>query len=149
VRVLSRLGVRLDDARAHVERIIGRGEGGTTGQIPFTPRGKKVLELSLRESQALGHNYIGTEHILLGIVREGEGVATEVLDALGVPLEDLRDGVIGMLGGPADVPRAVPVPPGGLRARRVRPRVPPLLEGWLLFGVALGIGVLVGWAIWG
>src|SRR5436189_6157390 len=78
-RVLESLGVALDEVRGQVSRIVGRGDEVTTGQIPFTPRAKKVLELSLREALLLGHNYIGTEHILLGIARENQGVASRLL----------------------------------------------------------------------
>src|SRR5579862_7862382 len=78
-RVLGTLGVTLDDARADVARIIGSGDEATPGQIPFTPRAKKVLELSLREALALDHNSIGTEHLLLGLLREHEGVAARIL----------------------------------------------------------------------
>src|SRR6266508_4208248 len=74
-RVLESLGVRLEEVRAQVARIVGQGDEVTNGQIPFTPRAKKVLELSLREALSLGHNYIGTEHLLLGVIRENEGVA--------------------------------------------------------------------------
>jgi ATP-dependent Clp protease ATP-binding subunit ClpA len=94
---LRRLGVRLDTVRSDVERLIGRGTESPSGHIPFTPRSKKVLELSLREALGLGHNYIGTEHILLGLLREGEGVAAHVLVTQGVPLERARDAVIEQL----------------------------------------------------
>ena len=82
-RALESLDISLEAVRAQVEEIIGQGQSAAIGQIPFTPRAKKVLELSLREALALGHNYIGTEHILLGLVREGEGVAAQVLVKLG------------------------------------------------------------------
>jgi hypothetical protein len=82
-RALESLGISLEAVRAQVEEIIGQGQTAAIGQIPFTPRAKKVLELSLREALQLGHNYIGTEHILLGLVREGEGVAAQVLVKLG------------------------------------------------------------------
>jgi hypothetical protein len=82
-RALESLGISLEAVRAEVEQIIGQGQSAAIGQIPFTPRAKKVLELSLREALQLGHNYIGTEHILLGLVREGEGVAAQVLVKLG------------------------------------------------------------------
>ena len=98
-QALEKLGVPLDDARARVEKIIGRGESAPVSHIPFTPRAKKVLELSLRESQSLGHNYIGTEHLLLGLVREGEGVAAKVLEIMGVELNGVRQAVVGLLSG--------------------------------------------------
>jgi ATP-dependent Clp protease ATP-binding subunit ClpC len=78
-RALESLGISLEAVRQQVEKIIGRGQQAPSGHIPFTPRAKKVLELSLREAKALGHNYIGTEHILLGLIREGGGVAAQVL----------------------------------------------------------------------
>ena len=98
-RALKTLGVSLDETRRKVEDIIGRGEAAPTGHIPFTPRAKKVLELSLREAQQLGHNYIGTEHILLGLLREGDGVAAQVLVRSGVNLDRARQEVIRLLRG--------------------------------------------------
>jgi ATP-dependent Clp protease ATP-binding subunit ClpC len=97
-RALTQLGVDLDQVRDAVEEIIGTGTEPAPGQIPFTPRAKKVLELSLRESIGLSHNYIGTEHILLGIVREGEGVANQVLERYGVGTREIRATVISLLG---------------------------------------------------
>ena len=85
-RSLESLGISLDAVRQQVEEIIGRGQQAPSGHIPFTPRAKKVLELSLRESLQLGHGYIGTEHILLGLLREGDGVAAQVLVRLGADL---------------------------------------------------------------
>jgi ATP-dependent Clp protease ATP-binding subunit ClpA len=96
---LNSLGIALDAVRSQVEEIIGQGSAAPTGHIPFTPRAKKVLELSLRESLQLGHNYIGTEHILLGLVREGEGVAAQVLVKLGADLHSVRAEVIRLLEG--------------------------------------------------
>ena len=87
VQALASLGVSLEAAREQVEEIVGRGSHQVSGHIPFTPRAKKVLELSLREAIQLGHNYIGTEHILLGLIREGEGVAAQVLTRLGADSE--------------------------------------------------------------
>ena len=92
------MGVNLKDARAEVEKIIGRGSGFVAVEIPFTPRAKRVLELSWDEARQLGHNYIGTEHLLLGLIREGEGVAARVLENLGVDLNKVRSNVIKMLG---------------------------------------------------
>jgi ATP-dependent Clp protease ATP-binding subunit ClpC len=102
-RALTELGISLEAVRAEVEEIIGRGTEPAGGQIPFTPRAKKVLELSLREAMALGHNYIGTEHILLGLIREGEGVAAQVLQKLGADLNRVRQTVIQLLEGWSDV----------------------------------------------
>jgi ATP-dependent Clp protease ATP-binding subunit ClpC len=93
----------LKDARIEVEKIIGRGSGFVAVEIPFTPRAKRVLELSLEEARQLGHNYIGTEHLLLGLIREGEGVAARVLENLGVDLSKVRTQVIRMLGETAEV----------------------------------------------
>jgi ATP-dependent Clp protease ATP-binding subunit ClpC len=97
VRVLTSLGAGLAPARAQVEEMAGRGTPGSTGDIPFTPRAKKVLELSLREALQLGHNYIGSEHILLGLLREGEGGGAQVLRGLGVDFEQLRRGILAVL----------------------------------------------------
>jgi ATP-dependent Clp protease ATP-binding subunit ClpC len=98
-RALESQGIALEAVRQQVAGIIGEGEAAPTGDIPFTPRAKKVLELSLRESLQLGHNYIGTEHILLGLIREGEGVAAQVMKRLGAPLNRTRQIVIGLLTG--------------------------------------------------
>ena len=96
---LESLGISLEAVRAQVEEIIGQGQQAPSGHIPFTPRAKKVLELSLREALQLGHNYIGTEHILLGLIREGEGVAAQVLVKLGADLNRVRQQVIQLLSG--------------------------------------------------
>ena len=93
-KVLKAMGVNLKDARVEVEKIIGRGSGFVAVEIPFTPRAKRVLELSLEEARQLGHNYIGTEHLLLGLIREGEGVAARVLENLGVDLSKVRSQII-------------------------------------------------------
>jgi len=97
-KVLKAMGVNLKDARQEVEKIIGRGSGFVAVEIPFTPRAKRVLELSLEEARQLGHNYIGTEHLLLGLIREGEGVAARVLENLGVDLSKVRSQIIRSLG---------------------------------------------------
>ncbi len=97
-KVLKAMGVNLKDARVEVEKIIGRGSGFVAVEIPFTPRAKRVLELSLEEARQLGHNYIGTEHLLLGLIREGEGVAARVLENLGVDLSKVRSQIIQSLG---------------------------------------------------
>jgi ATP-dependent Clp protease ATP-binding subunit ClpA len=123
-KALELLGIRLEAVRAQVEEIVGRGQMAPTGHIPFTPRAKKVLELSLREAKQLGHNYIGTEHILLGLLREGEGVATHVLVKLGADLSRARGQVIGLLSGDAGTEEAA-----AARTRLVRMTVPDdLLE---------------------
>ncbi|MGV1004025.1 MAG: ATP-dependent Clp protease ATP-binding subunit [Candidatus Nanopelagicales bacterium] len=98
-KALESLGISLEAVRSQVEEIIGQGQQAPTGHIPFTPRAKKVLELSLREALQLGHNYIGTEHILLGLIREGDGVAAQVLVKLGADLNRVRQQVIQLLSG--------------------------------------------------
>src|SRR6266542_3125344 len=98
-KALESLGISLEAVRAQVEEIIGHGGSAPSGHIPFTPRAKKVLELSLREALQLGHNYIDTEHILLGLIREGEGVAAQVLVKLGADLSRVRQQVIQLLSG--------------------------------------------------
>src|SRR3990170_4038492 len=98
-KALESLDISLEAVRAQVEEIIGQGQHAPSGHIPFTPRAKKVLELSLREALQLGHNYIGTEHILLGLIREGEGVAAQVLVKLGADLNRVRQQVIQLLSG--------------------------------------------------
>jgi ATP-dependent Clp protease ATP-binding subunit ClpA len=129
-RVLESLGVTVQRAREQVTRIVGSGEEVTTGQIPFTPRAKKVLELSLREALGLGHNYIGTEHILLGLVRENEGVAARILLDFDANAKTIRDEVIGSLPGPGPDP--------GHEARLARQMI---VSSWLggLGGVLTGL----------
>jgi hypothetical protein len=100
-RVLESLEITVERVRGQVVRIVGSGEEVTSGQIPFTPRAKKVLELALREALSLGHNYIGTEHILLGLVRENEGVAARILLDFDADSEKIRNEVIRMLSGPS------------------------------------------------
>ena len=98
-KALESLGISLEKARGQVEEIIGQGQSPPSGHVPFTPRAKKVLELSLREAIELGHNYIGTEHLLLGVIREGEGVGAHVLQKLGADLTGVRRAVIQLLSG--------------------------------------------------
>jgi ATP-dependent Clp protease ATP-binding subunit ClpC len=147
--VLVPFGVTEDEVRMHVARIIGHGESATTGQIPFTPRAKKVLELSLREALDSGGTYIGPEHILLGMLREGEGVAARILIEF-APLGDIRAiALAGTAGRLTGEERAVrPQLSMGTFGGRRRRTPPELVVGWLLFAVALGVGVLIGWAIW-
>jgi ATP-dependent Clp protease ATP-binding subunit ClpA len=211
---LRSLGVSLDGARGRVAEIVGRGDEQTIGQIPFTPRGKKVLELSMREALRLGHNYIVPEHILLGLARENEGVAARILLDFGVSAERVREEVVELVSrslhesaaeaaGEAtstfDGPRLVSalesitrakeaameaqnfelaaslrdrerslierlrsgrsasweggwthVTIGGRQAFAVRVMEQmPVVLGWSLFAVSLGIGILIGWLIWG
>ena len=214
-RVLESLDITIGEVRAQVARIIGQGDEVASGQIPFTPRAKKVLELSLREALSLGHNYIGTEHVLLGLARESQGVAARILLDLGADAEKIRNEIIRMLSGPSRLqqlpayePKTPPVAhevaaeldrlrgdkeraiknlenelAASLRdkemklmraARRLeaawdseetppalssahefsgfgtsistpgRRSVTPLVLGWALFGVAFGLGLLVG-----
>jgi ATP-dependent Clp protease ATP-binding subunit ClpC len=112
-KALESMDISLDAVRQQVEKMIGQGETAPTAHIPFTPRAKKVLELSLRESKQLGHNYIGTEHILLGLIREGEGVAAQVLEKLGADPNKVRQQVVKLLSGFTGPERAwEQVPPG-------------------------------------
>jgi ATP-dependent Clp protease ATP-binding subunit ClpC len=153
-RTLESLGVTIEEVRAQVARIVGQGDVAETGQIPFTPRAKRVLELALREALSLGHNWIGTEHVLLGLVREGEGVAMQILRDRGVTAEQIRDAVVRTLGGgPVGGAAPPPVPwprfPRRPQLRRMPAPYLLLVVGWALFGVALGFGILLGWLIWG
>ena len=103
-QALGALGISLEAVRSQVREIIGQGQTAPGGHIPFTPRAKKILELSLREALQLKHNYIGTEHILLGLIREGEGVAAQVLEKLGADLHRTRQTVLEVLSGPSGAP---------------------------------------------
>jgi ATP-dependent Clp protease ATP-binding subunit ClpC len=114
VKVLESLGIGLEVVRQRVEEVIGRGEDATSGHIPFTPQAKEVLKRSLDEAIQLGHPYIGTEHILLGLIREGDSVAAQVLTELGADLNGAREQVIRLLdeyrrqhGHPTDPPSAL------------------------------------------
>jgi ATP-dependent Clp protease ATP-binding subunit ClpA len=193
VRVLESLDVTVEEVRTQVERVVGPGDEVATGEIPFTPRAKKVLELALREALSLGHEYIGAEHILLGLVRENEGVAARILLSLDVDAETIRNELVRLLSGPKsgsgqlleqierieaekeaaieaqDFARAAALrerarslrsdpgdpsmmrleQPAGRTHHGLRPAWWQLLLGWALFGISLGFGVLVGWAIWG
>ena len=121
-KALESLGISLDAVRQQVEEIIGQGQQAPSGHIPFTPRAKKVLELTSREARQLGHHYIGTEHILLGLIREGEGVAAQVLVKLGADLNRVRQQVIQLLHGyQGKEPEAAP---GGRGRSRVPADVP-------------------------
>jgi len=121
-KALESLGISLEAVRQQVEEIIGQGQQAPSGHIPFTPRAKKVLELSLREALQLGHNYIGTEHILLGLIREGEDVAAQVLVRLGADLNRVRQQVIQLLrayhGREVEAARAGPWPRPTARGER-------------------------------
>jgi ATP-dependent Clp protease ATP-binding subunit ClpC len=156
-RVLESLDITVEEVRAQVARIIGPGdEPIVSGQIPFTPRAKKVLELSLREALSLKHNYIGTEHILLGLVRENEGVAARILLDFDADAETIRNEIMRVLSGPGG-PGLVHTETVQHRAVRsgwtpygpLARRTPSLLLGWALGTFSLGIGILVGWVIWG
>jgi ATP-dependent Clp protease ATP-binding subunit ClpC len=153
-RVLESLDVTLEEVRAQVARIVGQGDEVAGGQIPFTPRAKRVLELALREALSIGHNWIGTEHVLLGLARENDGVAMQILLDLGVHGDRIRDEVVQTLGGPPVGGVAPPPAPWPRPPRRPRPpRMPApyllVVLGWLLFAIALGVGILIGWLIWG
>jgi ATP-dependent Clp protease ATP-binding subunit ClpA len=167
-RVLESLDVRIDETRSFVANSVGQGDEVATGQIPFTPRAKNVLELSLREALDLRHNYIGTEHILLGLVRENSGVASRVLADFGADartvasrvarlMSEVPEGYVDSFAGEPHADAERPRWQSGrlkLMPRRVatyedRSAFSPLLLGWILFAISLAIGVFVGWLIWG
>jgi ATP-dependent Clp protease ATP-binding subunit ClpC len=149
-RALASLGVAHDDVQAQVARIIGQGDEVAVGQIPFTPRSKKVLELSLREAVALGHNHIGTEHLLLAILREGDGVAARILVDLGADDENVRRAVGEILGRSVPAGRKLAGPPRPVPRPRGRGGRRLVLIALLLCGGALlGLGILIGRLIWG
>jgi ATP-dependent Clp protease ATP-binding subunit ClpC len=143
-RALESLEVTVEEVRAQVALIVGQGDEVTAGQIPFTPRAKKVLDLALREALSLGHDYIGPEHILLGLVRENQGLAARILLDLGADAEKVRDGIIRMLSGSGSGPARgrttmAPPPPKGNGESSTR-------QGRRALGllVAFALGVLTG-----
>jgi ATP-dependent Clp protease ATP-binding subunit ClpA len=156
-RVLGSMNVTVENVHAQIVRIVGQGDEVTSGQIPFTPRAKKVLELSLKEALSLGHKYIGTEHILLAVTRETEGVGARVLVQFGADEPRVRDEVLESLG--VRAPPPVKIAPSPRRhfsrgkPRRTyadrQARLRYLLVCWTLGALTLGIGILIGWAIWG
>src|SRR5213082_858912 len=127
-RVLESLDITVEEVRAQVARIVGQGEDVTTGQIPFAPRAKNVLELSLREALSLGHNYIGTEHILLGLVRENGGVAARILLDFDADAELVRNTIFRMLSGRSRREERVRWEPPTMRAA---PRVESAMRRWI------------------
>ena len=148
--VLASLDITVEEVRGLVVQIAGRGDEAVTGQIPFTPRAKRVLELALRESLSLKHDYIGTEHLLLALVREGEGVAAVILLEFDADADKIRTEVIRRLAGAGRPPE--PEPAIEARATRVPSRRSEVWIrgiGWLMFAAPLAVGILIGWAIWG
>jgi ATP-dependent Clp protease ATP-binding subunit ClpC len=155
-QALGGLGVTLEQARSEVVRAVSPGDEVTTGQIPFTPRAKKVLELALREALSLGHNYVGTEHILLGLVRENEGVAARILFDFDADAEKIRNEIVRMLSGRGRRQAGADRPQAEMRPKASQPRIDvrvvpaarhPALTAWPLLVVGVGIGILIGWAI--
>jgi len=163
-RVLESFGLAIEEIRARVARIIGQGDEPLTGQIPFTPRSKRVLELSLRQAVTLGHNYIGTEHLLLALLHEGGGVAILILDDLGADPDEVWAAVfrsLGSSGPPKRRPLGTP-PSSEEVGERVHLFVSEtgtnderwawLYDVWPTMVAGAGIfgsGLLVGWLIWG
>jgi Clp amino terminal domain, pathogenicity island component len=151
-RVLESLDITMEKVRAQVAWIVGQGAEVTTGQIPFTPRAKKVLELALREALSLGHNYIGTEHILLGLVRENEGVAARILLDFDANAEKLRGEIIRMLEGPSRPQTGEGFPPGAkskveLVLRRVVPVAQQMFDGtWVVSVEVWDHELVIRWA---
>ena len=131
-RVLESLDITVEEVRAQIARIVGQGDEVTNGQIPFTQRAKKVLDLSLREALSIGHNYIGTEHLLLGVIRENEGVAARILLDFNADAEKIRNEIIRMLSGPGrrEDRSTLPLPPPEVAAelRRIRAEKESALE---------------------
>jgi ATP-dependent Clp protease ATP-binding subunit ClpC len=159
-RVLESLGVSLEEVRPQVARIVGQGDDVTTGQIPFTPRSKKVLELALDEAVGLGHNYIGTEHILLGLVRENQGIAARILlFDFGADADRVRAEIRRQLGGAAvfgaDDRSTIHFghPPRGWTdyaplVARSKVEVNVIALAAVIFAFALALGLFAGWLIW-
>jgi ATP-dependent Clp protease ATP-binding subunit ClpC len=149
-RVLEALDITVEEVRGLVVQTVGQGDEAVTGQIPFTPRAKRVLELALRESLSLKHDYIGTEHLLLALVREGEGIAAEILREFDADADKIRTEVIRWLAGAGRAPGPEPtIKVRRSRVRRGRPEVWIRGIGWLMFAAPLAVGILIGWAIWG
>jgi ATP-dependent Clp protease ATP-binding subunit ClpA len=174
-RVLESFDFTVEEVRAQIARIVGQGDEIATGMIPFTPRANKVLDLSRREALSLGHKYIGTEHLLLGIIRENEGVASLILLDYGADADTIRNEIVRTLSGPSRASRSRPDRPD--RARPANAPPPPGLRlgavsigsssrrtvgevgyvpihrvyelGAVLFVGSVSLGLLVGWLIWG
>jgi ATP-dependent Clp protease ATP-binding subunit ClpC len=144
-RLLETFGVTVEDVRARIRAIVGEGTETAPPQIPFTPRAKKVLELGLRDALSLGHNYVGTEHILLGLARENEGVAARILLEFDVDADRIRTEVIRMLSGPGRPVEQFTV--GTRRASHAREW--PLIVAVVLTAASFPLGLVVGWLIWG
>jgi len=144
--------VTYDDARQRVSNIVGPGEEVGAGQIPFTPRSKKVLELALREALLLGHDSVGSEHILLGLVRENDGVAMQILRSHGADADRVRAAVMGELGTqpPKGYEQKMEAEARKLASPQRLKRYVPLIFGTVvMFGAALAFGIFIGWMIWG
>ena len=151
-RALRNLDVTYDDARQRVSNIGGPGEEVGAGQIPFTPRSKKVLELALREALLLGHDSVGSEHILLGLVRENDGVAMQILRSHGADADRVRAAVMGELGTqpPKGYEQKMEAEARKLASPQRLKRYVPLIFGTgVMFGAALAFGIFIGWMIWG
>jgi ATP-dependent Clp protease ATP-binding subunit ClpA len=143
-KTLESLNISLEAVRRQVEEIIGQGETAPPGRPLFTPRAKKVVELSLRESLQLGHNYIGTEHLLLGLIREGQGVAAQVLQKLGADLDRVRQAVIQQLSESAawtPVGILARLPP---EIRRGKPKSPFTKREWVVLSLLIEGGMTTG-----
>ena len=148
-RALSSVDIRYDDVRTDVGSLIGQGDEVTTGQIPFTPRAKSVLDLGRKEAVALGHDHYGAEHILLGIVRQGDGVASRIILDRGADEETVRANVMREIGvtPPPEYETQMQRRRQELQRRRLQLDRPPIF-GTVAVGAAFGLGILVGWAIW-
>jgi ATP-dependent Clp protease ATP-binding subunit ClpA len=143
-KALESLSISLEAVRRQVEEIVGQGEAAPTGHIPFTSRAKKVLEQSFREALQLGHSYIGTEHLLLGLIREGQGVAAQVLQELGADLDRVRQAVIQQLSeSPAWTPVGIlaRLPP---EFRRGKPKSPFTEREWIVLSLLIEQGMTTG-----
>jgi ATP-dependent Clp protease ATP-binding subunit ClpC len=154
-RSLGNLGVTLVDMRTEVANIVGQGDEIITGQIPFTPRAKRILEFGLREALSMGHNYIGPEHLLLGLARENEGVAARILFDRGLTARAVASAVIEQAGrtSASAASFSESEPPGrsddtGAYSGKFWRSFPFALRAGV-FAIALGLGILIGWLIWG
>jgi len=149
-QALASLGIRLEDMRAEIVAVVGEGDERITGQLAFTPRAKRALELAAQEARALGQEHLAPEHILLGVVRRDDGIANQILLARGSDSEQVREEVLRQLKTtvPPDYEKRMKEAQRSLERSRLLPYIPLIVGTLLLFGAGVGFGILIGWKIW-